>query len=292
MVKVSIFTPIYNRSTFLPQIHNSLRLQTNKDFEWIVVDDGSTDDTKNIMTNIIKNSNHSFPITYLYKSNGGKHSAINMGIQYAQGELFFILDSDDSLPIDAIATVINKFEDVANVQNICGVCGLMAHHDGKIIGSGFSADGIIANSIELRYAQGVTGDLMEVFKTSILKKYPFPEIKGERFCPEALIWNRIAKKYKMKCFNNVICYRDYLEGGLTDNIIKIRMNSPNASMMYYSELCEQPIPFSQKLKAATNYWRFRLCAKFSKPTASIEPIWFFVLPMSLLMHFVDKRKVR
>lgn len=291
-MKVTVSTPIYNRGNFIPSIYENLCCQTYSDIEWIVVDDGSTDDTKNIMINITNNNNHSFPITYLYKLNGGKHSAINMGVQHAQGELFFILDSDDSLPTDAIATVVQNFKDVSKVHDICGVCGLMAHHDGSIIGNGFPSNNITASSIELRYKYGVTGDLMEVFKTSVLRKYPFPEIENERFCPEALVWNRIALKYRLKCFNHVICYRDYLTGGLTDNIIKVRMKSPVASTMYYAELNNLSIPLLQKTKAAINYWRFRLCLNYKSKAKTIGRLWVLVLPFSITLHILDIIKAK
>lgn len=289
MVAVSVFTPIYNRSKYLRTLYNCLCAQTSKDFEWIVVDDGSADDCDLAMEQILKNHDNSFEITYKKKVNGGKHTAINYGVKLSHGELFFILDSDDSLPSDSIEIVIEQFKTIANDKNICGVSGLMSHHNGALIGSGYPTDGFVACSLELRYKYGVMGDLIEVFRTNILREFPFPEIGGERFCPEALVWNRIATKYKLKCFNRVVYYRDYLDGGLTSNIIRIRMNSPIASMMCYSELCSYDIPFFPKAKAAINYWRFRFCKKDKSQTIRLGLKWTWVIPIAYLMHLNDCR---
>lgn len=283
---ITIFTPAYNRSAYLYGIYLSLKKQTFLDFEWIIVDDGSTDNTKESVEKIL-NSNPPFPVRYFFKENGGKHTAINRGVKEAQGELFLILDSDDTLPSNSLQEIISQYKDVADNETICGVSGLMAHHDGTLIGSGYPKECNIASSIEQRYKYDVTGDLIEVFKTSSLREFPFPEIEGERFCSEQVVWFRIAQKYKLKCFNKVVYFRDYLDGGLTDNITKIRMKSPIASMMCYAELNNYDVPFIQKLKAAINYWRFRFCSKTTQNIPSIGAKWFGVIPIAYIMHIGD-----
>lgn len=323
---ITIFTPTYNRADLLPRAYESLCKQTcmskdcalNEDsgiaishsqkpiYEWVIVDDGSKDNTREVVLSWleveslklndveIEGCSKDAPwlkIHYIYKENGGKHTAINRGVKEAKGELFFILDSDDSLPEEAIADIIEEYKDVAGDVTIGGVSGLMAHHDGEKIGSGYPDECVIASSLELRYKYGVTGDLMEVFKTSVLREFAFPEIEGERFCPEDLVWNRIAQKYKLKCFNKVVCYRDYQDGGLTDNIVKIRMRSPIASTTYYSELIRLDIPFKQKIKGAINFWRFWYCLKGVK-VEQISWKWWFAKPLGFLMHRRDCKGVR
>lgn len=286
-MKITVFTPAYNRSLYLPKLYESLKEQDSHDFEWLVVDDGSTDDTREIFEKIRANHVCDFPIRYIYKENGGKHTAINCGIAKAQGELFLILDSDDSLPRNAISDIVDQYKYVAQDPTIGGVSGLMAHHDGKQIGSGYPKGCDVASSIEQRYTYNVTGDVAEVFKTTVFREFPFPEIQGERFCPEQLVWFRIAQKYKLKCFNKIIYYRDYLDGGLTDNIVRIRMNSPVASMMCYSETNKlDNIPFLMKIKAAINYWRFRFCHK-GNTNVNISNKWCFVIPFAYIMHIKD-----
>ena len=132
--------------------------------------------------------------------------------------------------------------------------------------------------------------MLEVFRTSVMREYPFPEIEGEKFVPETLVWNRIACKYKLRVFHEVVYFRDYIDGGLTDKIIKIRMNSPVASMMTYAELNGYPIPVASKVKAAINYWRFRFCSN-AKEKPKLEWWYCWTMPLGYLMHLRDKLKV-
>ena len=258
---ITVFTPTYNRAKLLPRLYESLCEQTYRGFEWLIVDDGSKDDTCEVVESFMnrndnENGNNNFPIRYIYQENGGKHRAINHGVREAKGELLLILDSDDSLPDNSLELITKVYSQIKDDESFGGVCGYMAHHDGTIIGKGNKENILDTNSVDLRYRFNVKGDMCEVFKTSVLKEIPFPEIDGEKFCPEALVWNRIAKKYRLRVFRNVIYFRDYLDGGLTDKIVKIRMNSPIASMMCYQEINVLDIPLLQRMKAAINYWRF------------------------------------
>lgn len=288
---ITVFTPTYNRISLLPRLLESLLKQTNKNFEWLVVDDGSSDGTEKYFNDVILKKQSTFPIRYYLENNGGKHTAINRGVKEAKGELFLILDSDDSLPCDAIETILKNYDLCKEWDDCGGVCGLMAHHDGKRIGNGFPKDTIYESSLVFRYHMGVTGDLSEVFKTSVMREFPFPEIEGEKFCPEALVWNRIASKYKLSCFNKVVYYADYLGGGLTDKIVKIRMESPIATTMTYQEMTEYDIPLKWKIRSAINYWRFKFCAKSTKDCPPIDYKWIWTMPLGLIMHFTDKKKI-
>ena len=288
----SILTPTYNRGRLLESIYKSLRNLTFKDFEWILIDDGSIDNTEEIVLPWIANNNDngSFAIRYIKKSNGGKHTAINLGVKEANGELIVILDSDDTLPSDSLETIVQYYEQSKKFENCGGVCGLMAHHNGKLIGSGFPKNTLYESVLKFRYKDNVKGDLLEVFKTSVMKEFPFPEFPNEKFCPEALVWNRIAKKYKLLCFNKIIYYRDYLENGLTSKIVKIRMNSPIASTMTYAEMLKYDISLIWKIKSAINSWRFRYCIKDKKMQATeVKWFWFIFQPFGLLMHLNDKK---
>ena len=170
---------------------------------------------KKVIEAIIEKNKDKFPIRYFYKQNGGKHTAINRGVQEAKGELILIADSDDSLPCNSLFLINEEYLKIKDDHSIGGICGLMAHHDGTVIGSRNITKAEPLSSIEMRYKYGFKGDLCEVFKTRILQMFPFPEIKNERFCPEDLVLNRIAKKFKLLFINDVIYLRDYLEGGLT-----------------------------------------------------------------------------
>ena len=292
---ISILTPTYNRGKLLLPLYESLKNLTFEDFEWLIVDDGSEDDTEQYALSWIAHNieNAEFPICYIKKSNGGKHTAINRGVREANGELILILDSDDTLPSDSLATIAQYYEQCKGYKDCAGVCGLMAHHDGQLIGTGFPKDPMYESALLFRYAEkgNVTGDLLEVYKTSVMREFPFPEIENEKFCPESLVWNRIANKYKLFCFNKVIYYRDYLEGGLTSKIVKIRMNSPIASTMTYAEMLGYNISLKWKIRSAINYWRFKYCIS-NKALKAPDVKWYWRLfqIIGLLMHLKDSRK--
>lgn len=284
---ISVFTPTYNRASLLSRLYDTLILQTYKNFEWIIVDDGSKDNTKEVVNSFV--AERKIDIHFVQQENGGKHRAINTGVSLAKGELFFILDSDDVLPENALELVTETFQPIKHDISFAGVSGIDGTFDGCIIGSGLLDDSIDCNSVDIRYKYHVTGDMKEVFRTSVMKEFPFPNIEGEKFCPEALVWNRIAQKYKLRYFNKIIYKVEYQLEGLTSNIIKVRMKSPITSMMCYAEMLELNIPFKDKLKAAINYWRFRLCYSGSRNCPSLHGLWNVVAPLGWLMHLKDKR---
>lgn len=285
---ITVFTPTYNRAHLLPRLFESLQRQTFQDFEWLIVDDGSTDGTENLP--FFKEEHEGFPIRYIRQENGGKHRAINRGIKEAKGELFLILDSDDSLPEVSLERIAFYYQQIKDNFSFGGVCGYMAHHDGTVIGHGNDALLLDVNTLELRYKYHVQGDMCEVFRTSVLKEFSFPEIDRERFCPEALVWNRIAQKYRLHVFHEVVYFRDYLDGGLSDKIVRIRMESPVASMMTYAEMLGYDIPLREKVKSAINYWRFRLCSK-AQDKPQIPWYWHWTRPLGWLMHWRDGKKL-
>ncbi|MBR5118178.1 MAG: glycosyltransferase family 2 protein [Muribaculaceae bacterium] len=286
---ITVFTPTYNRASLLLRLYDSLKAQTYQDFEWLIVDDGSTDNTEEIITTLLKKKLGAGDIHYIKQPNGGKHCAINRGVQVAKGELFFIADSDDYLPIDSLAKVNEYYQRIKHDKTIGGICGLDVTPSGKIIGSGLPFDDIICSSLELRIRYHVTGDLKEVFYTRVMKEFPFPEYEGERFCPEALVWNRIAQNYKLLFINEPIYIVEYQEEGITARIVSVRMNSPLASVTTYQELNSYDIPFKDKIKAAINYWRFRACVPKGKDVLKLPWYWKWCQPLGFVMHLRDKR---
>lgn len=297
---ITVFTPTYNRAHLLTRLYESLCKQTYKDFEWIIVDDGSTDQTQSLIKNFelrikidASCDNSDFKglggIRYIRQANGGKHRAINRGVQEAQGELFFIVDSDDLLPEDALQTVVEHWAAVRDDVCIGGVCGLDMAPNGTVIGSGLVKGEQISNSLDIRLKYHVTGDLKEVFRTSVLREFPFPEYESEKFCPEALVWNRIAQQYNLLYFNQSIYIAEYQEGGLTDRIVRVRMESPMASTTCYQEMVSYDIPLKEKIKAAINYWRFAACLPNGAKAPRLAWYWRWCQPAGLLMHLRDSR---
>lgn len=285
---ISVFTPTFNRAQLLLRLYESLCKQTFKDFEWVIVDDGSKDETREVIDHWKSRFDNVFPVRYYYQENGGKHRAINRGVKEAKGVLFFIVDSDDMLPSDALQIVAEQYDGIKGSNRFAGVCGLDGNFQGEVIGCGLPAETLDESSIAIRFKYGVTGDMKEVFRTEVLREFPFPEIEGEKFCPEMLVWNRIASKYKLRYFNRIIYSVEYQDDGITSNIIKARMLSPVASMTAYSEMLNYDVPFLVKVKSAVNYWRFRFCSE-STDKPKLNWRFFWMMPVGYLMHIKDLR---
>ena len=249
---VTVLTPTFNRGGRLQSLWNSLQKQTVKDFEWLVVDDGSTDGTKDLITQLQEKSD--FPIRYIYKSNGGKHTALNVGIQTIRSELTFIVDSDDCVTDDAVESILKIHKKYRSQNNICGYAFLRAFPDGKVNGKKFDVNEKIGSYIDVRVNGNDTGaDKAEVFKTHCLKEFPFPEYPNEKFLGEDLVWVRMARKYEMVHINKAIYVGNYLEDGLTNNRRKHNIASPVGCMHRAEEFMEPDLKTRYRIKGGLQY---------------------------------------
>ena len=249
---ITVLTPTFNRGGGLQSLWDSLQKQTVKDFEWLVVDDGSTDGTKNLITQLQEKSD--FPIRYIYKNNGGKHTALNVGIQTICSELTFIVDSDDCVTDDAVESILKIHKKYRSQNNICGYAFLRAFPDGKVNGKKFDVNEKIGSYIDVRVNGDDTGaDKAEVFKTHCLKEFPFPEYPNEKFLGEDLVWVRMARKYEMVHINKAIYVGNYLEDGLTNNRRKHNIASPIGCMHRAEEFMESDLKTRYRVKGGLQY---------------------------------------
>ena len=249
---ITVLTPTFNRGRGLQSLWDSLQKQTVKEFEWLVVDDGSTDGTKDLITKLQEKSD--FPIRYIYKSNGGKHTALNVGIQTICSELTFIVDSDDCVTDDAVESILKIHKKYRSQNNICGYAFLRAFPDGKVNGKKFDVDEKIGSYIDVRVNGDDTGaDKAEVFKTHCLKEFPFPEYPNEKFLGEDLVWVRMARKYEMVHINKAIYVGNYLEDGLTNNRRKHNIASPVGCMHRAEEFMESDLKTRYRIKGGLQY---------------------------------------
>lgn len=285
--KITIFTPTYNRAHTLTRLYNSLLNQSFKDFEWLIVDDGSTDNTKPLIESFI--NENKINIRYYKQENGGKHRAINKGVLLANGELFFIVDSDDYLVDNALEIIQNEYKLIQTDNEFAGVSGRRIYPDEKLIGNEMKTSPIDANALDIRIKYRITGDMAEVYKTDVLKRYPFPDFPGEKFCAESLVWNRIAQKYKFRYTNHKFYVCEYLPGGLSNAFNINRIKSPSYATTLYKELYCYDIPLIHKMKAGINYWRFAFYTKesFYKLLKNIGFSSIFLLPFGLLFKIKD-----
>ena len=287
---ITVFTPTYNRASLLPVLYKSLCEQDFKDFEWLIVDDGSEDNTKEVVRSFI--DDNKITISYYKKENGGKHRAVNYGVQRANGELFFIVDSDDKLPLNSLSLVNEQYQYIKDNDNFAGLCGLKAYFNGDLLPGNTDFDILECRGMDYCYKlpNNANGDIAEIVaKTSVMKLYPFPEFEGEKFCAESAIWNPICDKYMFRYFSKVIYLCEFLEDGLSANSLRSRMKNPLSAMQIYKDLCLFEVPLSVKIKAAINYWRFFFCtSRNDYPRISI--LFYPFMVVGFLLHIIDLKK--
>lgn len=290
---ITVFTPTYNRAHTLPNLYKSLCEQTSYDFEWLVVDDGSTDGTKELIRSYQQN-NPPFEIRYIYQLNRGKAKAINHGIKAISNDFVFFMDSDDYLAKDAITSVMPYLEEIKANPFFCGVTGMRIYRNGKPIGSYIPDPILDTDYLSFRVKYGANGDYADIVKTSVMREFPFPEFEGEKFCTEALVFNRIAKKYINRYVNLPLRVCEYLPGGLTDIYDKIMRESPQASLLFWKEYFYSGIPIKMRVSSLISYWKlYKSCHKETLsrdvcPTGLMK----FLRPSVLLlgwMYFKCKR---
>ncbi|MEP9080449.1 glycosyltransferase family A protein [Enterobacter hormaechei] len=224
-MSVSVITPVYNRANLIDKLFFSLKEQTSQAFEWIIVDDGSTDNLKEIVSDFKRQA--SFKINYTYKSNGGKHTALNEGIPLAEYEWVFIVDSDDTLPTNAIAVVNEKIKNIKELT--CkGLVFLKAYESTKAVIGDINS----LNKVNSNQFAGVKGDKAIIFRRDSFIENKFPTCVGENFLTEAYLWNRILEKGYFQCWNEVIYYAEYLEGGLTSNYKNLLKKNPVGTLSF------------------------------------------------------------
>ena len=253
----SVCIPAYNRAHTISRTLDSLVKQTFKDFEVVVVDDGSKDNTEDMVHNYAD----LLDLKYIKKENGGKHSALNVGIANAEGEFFLIVDSDDWLLDDGLNQMYGLCKKILNDDTYSGVlCRCANIETGKLIGDEIPTDYETMSYIDMHFVlrnKGVNlGDCCECNKTNILKRFRFPEKPGMKFVPEAWMFDQIGIEYKMLTSNIIVEMREYMEGGITlDKKYKIKNNI--GYLYHYVSRIENILPKTNLGLAAEiiTWWR-------------------------------------
>ena len=252
MKKVTILTPAYNRAELLKRLYQSLKEQTCQDFVWMIIDDGSKDETGQVIEEF--QAEDIIDIVYERQENGGKHRALNRGIARIDSELTFIVDSDDFLPKDAVENILKYHKKYKDTENLCGYSFLRCYEDGSVNTAYFKVDEEISTYREVRINGNIGGDKAEVFFTEILKKYPFPEFEGEKFMPEDTVWMQMSGPYEMVHINRCIYISEYLEGGLNKSGRAMKIYSPKGMMCRSMVYLKDPaVKFKVKLKMQLLY---------------------------------------
>ncbi|MBN8193800.1 glycosyltransferase family 2 protein [Bacillus sp. NTK074B] len=227
--RITVFTPTFNRAYILSQLYESLKKQTNQSFLWLIVDDGSTDNTKELIDmwlveNIIE-------IRYYKQENGGKQRAHNKGVELCDTELFICVDSDDYLTEDAVELLITTWDNIQNKENISGIVGLAGENRSTPIGTNMPTNIKSSTLNDLYNRHGFRGDTALLYKTEILKQFPFYVVEGENFIGEGYVYLQIDQNYSLFLLDRIIYICKYLEDGYTTNVRRLIKNNPKGYMV-------------------------------------------------------------
>lgn len=267
-MNVAIITPTYNRERQLYELYKSLLLQSVKNFKWYVVDDGSIDNTCNLINRL--KSEKEIEIEYFKKNNGGKHTAINYVLSYIEEELIFILDSDDTIVNNAIEIILDyyiKYNSLLVKQKIGCFSFLKSSKHNNYNFPRYDKDEFIGNYLMDRINTRLKGDCSEVFISEALKKYRFPVFENEKFIQEDSVWLPFSDNYNTVYINTVIYLADYQTDGLTKSIRKYQIKSPQGMCYTLNLYLSRQVKLSIKFKKALLYNMF---AFFDKKKSIIE----------------------
>lgn len=289
-MKFTIFTPTFNRKELLEKLYKSLQKQTYKDFEWLIVDDGSDDGTKEKAEEFL--SEKKLDIKYYFKENGGKQRAYNFATDKANGELFICLDSDDEYVENGLETILKYWKKYEKNNNIAGMGYLSTYPNREVIGSSFPEKEMVSTQFDIYNKYGVKGDKGLMFRTEIIKKYKFPVFDDEKFITEAVVYNRICEKYKMAYVNEKIEIKEYQEDGLTAKYNNLLLRNPKGQALYHNEINSQKLSFKQKVLNNAVYYKFCRAAgyKFGKIFKENKNKLFLIFALGIGEYMWQKEK--
>ncbi|MFF2877294.1 glycosyltransferase family 2 protein [Gottfriedia sp. NPDC057991] len=242
MKKLTIFTPTFNRAYCLHKCYESLKNQTCKEFIWLIIDDGSTDNTKELVEGWIEENK--IEVMYYWQKNQGMHGAHNTAYQKIVTELNVCIDSDDYMPLEAVEKIIEYWNQFGN-DNVSGIIGLDAYTNGKIIGTKLPVNRKQSRLFDLYNRFGVTGDKKLVYRTELTKEFPYPLFKNERYVGLAYKYHMLDKQYEMLLMNEILCYVEYLADGSSLNMFSQYIKNPNGFAFYRKEMMK--LPFASQL---------------------------------------------
>ena len=241
-IRLTVFTPAYNRAHTLSRTYESLCRQSCKEFIWLIVDDGSTDNTAELVKTWQREDN-GFEIRYVFKENGGMHTAHNTAYANIDTELNVCIDSDDAMGDDAVRKILEKWSEV---QDKCyaGLIGLDADFNGNVIGKGFP-DGMTETTVVGYYTAGGRGDKKLVYRTDVINQYPpYPVFPGEKYVALSYKYRLIDQDYKMAVLDEVLCNVEYQADGSSQNMLRQYANNPKG-FAFWRKVCMQ-YPISRK----------------------------------------------
>lgn len=251
-VELTIITATYNRARSLERLYESLNNQLEYNFEWIVVDDGSSDSTEETVKKIMENCSK-FDVKYYKKENQGKHVALNYSHSYICGKFCMMVDDDDVLPDDAIKIILDYIKKYSENPKIGCICFQKADFKRRPLVDWEENADVISNTIDFRINQNRVGDCAEVVRTEVFCQYPFPVFSGEKFLSEDNLWIQSAYKHDTVYVKKIVYLAEYLEDGLTRSKEKNRLKDPIGKLYNYNLYFNERFKFTVKAKKAVLY---------------------------------------
>ncbi len=292
MKTLTVFTPAYNRAHTIGRTYESLCRQTCKDFEWLVVDDGSKDNTKELVEGWIAEGK--IDIRYVYQENQGMHGAHNTAYDHITTELNTCIDSDDFMPDDAVEKIVTFWKEHGS-DKYAGIIGLDATEDGKVIGNKFP-DGLQTTTLRRYYEElGGNGDKKMIYRTDVVKKYPkYPLFEGERYVGLDYLYHMIDKDYELLVTNNVYVIVEYQLDGSSFGMWKQYWNNPKGWAFYRKFEMTQTTSWKRKIQNNIHYVSHSIRSKnwsFLKESPMKLMTFFCILP-GVALYFVNKDKIK
>jgi glycosyltransferase involved in cell wall biosynthesis len=292
MIKLTVFTPAYNRAHTIGRTYKSLCRQTCKDFKWLVVDDGSTDNTKELIDQW-KSLDNGFEMGYVWKENGGLHTGYNKAIELMDTELCVCIDSDDYMPDDAVEKILTCWKGNC-VEIVAGIIGLDFLLDGTPLGGLFPKEGIF-HAYDVFFKFNHRNDVKFVARTKLLKQVaPQPTFNGEKNFNPSYMYKQIDLNYKWIIMNENLCYVDYQSDGMANAIYKQYINSPNSFAAQRINNLKTPAPISFYFKQYIHLCSSAILSRNYNWLLKASKPWLAVLlfPLGWLLSLYIKYKAK
>lgn len=290
---LTIFTPTYNRKELLFRCYKSLRKQTSNNFEWLIIDDGSTDGSRECIEKWI-NEKKDFNIRYIYQENQGMHGAHNTAYENINTELNTCLDSDDYMPEDAVEKICSFWIENGS-DKYAGFAALDSFENGKVIGIKFPEDIKSSTLFDLYNKNKVIGDKKLIYRSDLTRKYPYPLFEGERYVGLAYKYYKIDKEYELLLMNEVVCIVEYQQDGSTNNMLRQYIKNPRGFAFYRKEnLKNKQGNLIYRLKENIHYVSSSIISK-NKDFINESPskvLTILAIPIGFLLYLYIRKNVR
>lgn len=293
MIKITIFTPTYNRSNTLDRLYNSLVKQTNASFVWLIVDDGSIDDTE---LKVLRWKNEkSIQIHYHKQENRGKSFAHNVGVSLTRTELFTCVDSDDYLTENAVSVILDAYQKF-HKNDLIGMIAFKTLENSVLV-TKFSNNDITHTTLYNAYNKyGLGGDAMLIYRTEIINQFAFPIFDNEKFVPEAYLYDKLDQTGEMYIIKESLYICEYLQDGYTNNLVNTLLNNPNGYIQYLKNRIEIDDSFFVKYLDIIKLLCFLIATmrireiNFTKYRISMFLLFVICIPISFYRYGLPRKR--